>query len=138
MILPIVAYGDSVLKKRAQDIDEDYPNLKQLIENMFETMYHANGIGLAAPQIGKSIRLFVIDATPVAEGEDGDLTCEDFKRVCIIPILLEDLGQRRSGDWLLYTTDAADEVTRGLVVGTGSFTNKKTANDWLESQRNLH
>lgn len=96
MILPIVAYGDPVLKRRAEDIDEDYPNLKKLIENMFETMYHANGIGLAAPQIGKAIRLFVIDATPVAEGEDGDPSCEDFKRVFINPIILEETGEEWS------------------------------------------
>jgi peptide deformylase len=56
MILPIVAYGDQVLKKKAVDIDKDYPELEALINNMFDTMYEANGVGLAAPQIGKSIR----------------------------------------------------------------------------------
>ena len=93
MILPIVAYGDPVLKKKAADIDENYPGLKKLIDDMFETMYNANGVGLAAPQVGKSIRLFVIDATPVAEGEDGDPTCEDFKRVFINPIIFEESGE---------------------------------------------
>ena len=57
MILPIVAYGDPVLKKEAEEIDKDYPDLENLISNMFETMYNAKGVGLAAPQIGKSIRL---------------------------------------------------------------------------------
>lgn len=93
MILPIVAYGDPILKKQAEEIDENYPNLKDLIEDMFETMYKANGVGLAAPQIGKSIRLFIVDATPMAEGEDGDPTCEDFKRVFINPIILEEEGE---------------------------------------------
>lgn len=93
MILPIVAYGDPVLKKKAVEIDEDYPNLKKLIDNMFDTMYNASGVGLAAPQIGKSIRLFVVDATPVAEGEDGDPSCEDFKRVFINPVILEEEGE---------------------------------------------
>ena len=67
MKLPIVAYGDPVLRKVADEIDEDYPNLKQLIADMFETMYAASGVGLAAPQVGLPIRLFVIDATPFAE-----------------------------------------------------------------------
>jgi len=70
MILPIVAYGDPVLRKVAKEIDADYPNLKELIANMKETMYNASGVGLAAPQIGKDIRLFVIDASPFAEDDD--------------------------------------------------------------------
>lgn len=70
MILPIVAYGDPVLRKVGKEIDKDYPELNTLIANMWETMENANGVGLAAPQIGKSIRLFVIDATPFAEDED--------------------------------------------------------------------
>lgn len=92
MILPVIAYGDPVLKKKAEEIDENYPNLKELIENMFETMYASNGVGIAAPQIGRSIRLFVIDASAVAEGEDGDPSCEDFKRVFINPIIFEESG----------------------------------------------
>ena len=64
MILPIVSYGSSVLKKTAKEITSDYPNLSELIANMWETMYAANGVGLAAPQIGLSIRVFVIDASP--------------------------------------------------------------------------
>ena len=63
MILPIRAFGDPVLRKIGKDIDKDYPELQELIDNMFETMYSANGIGLAAPQIGLDIRLFVIDVT---------------------------------------------------------------------------
>jgi len=93
MILPVVAYGDPILKRKADEIDENYPDLKKLIENMFETMYNADGVGLAAPQIGKSIRLFIVDATPVAEGEDGDPTCEDFKRVFINPIIFDEEGE---------------------------------------------
>lgn len=87
MILPIVAYGDPVLKKMGTPITKEYPNLDTLIENMFETMYNAFGVGLAAPQIGLPIRLFIIDTTPFSE--DDDLTLEertslkDFKRVFI-------------------------------------------------------
>ena len=70
MILPIIAYGDPVLRKVATEIDADYPNLEKLISNMKETMYNASGVGIAAPQIGKAIRLFIIDASPFADDED--------------------------------------------------------------------
>jgi len=94
MILPIVAYGDPVLKKVAEEIDKDYPGLQQLIADMFETMYHANGVGLAAPQIGKSIRLFVVDAAPFAEDEEeGTEHLKDFKKVFINPIIEEESGE---------------------------------------------
>ncbi|CAM1355003.1 MULTISPECIES: peptide deformylase [Tenacibaculum] len=72
MILPIVAYGDPVLRKVGKDIDADYPELSKLITNMKETMYNANGLGLAAPQIGKDIRLFLIDASPFKDNEELD------------------------------------------------------------------
>ena len=88
MILPIVAYGDPILKKEAEEIEKDYPDLQKLITDMFETMYHAKGVGLAAPQIGKSIRLFIVDGSPFAdeEGEDPDpkaVGIENFKKVFI-------------------------------------------------------
>ncbi|MEX1384068.1 peptide deformylase [Lutibacter sp.] len=70
MILPIIAYGDPVLRKVGIDIDKDYPDLDILIENMKETMVNASGVGLAAPQIGKSIRLFIINATPFSEDDE--------------------------------------------------------------------
>ncbi|MBL7942830.1 MAG: peptide deformylase [Flavobacteriales bacterium] len=93
MILPIVAYGDPVLKRKAEEIDRHYEGLKELIDNMFETMYRAKGVGLAAPQVGKSIRLFIVDASPFAEGEDGDPECKDFKRVFINPIVFDEEGE---------------------------------------------
>ncbi|MDG1780604.1 MAG: peptide deformylase [Flavobacteriales bacterium] len=93
MILSIVAYGDPVLRKKAEDISEDYPKLDKLIENMFETMYEARGVGLAAPQVGLPIRLFIVDATPFAEGEDAEPAAEGFKRVFINPIIFEETGE---------------------------------------------
>lgn len=90
MILPIVAYGDQVLKKKAVDIDKDYPELEALINNMFDTMYEANGVGLAAPQIGKSIRLFIVDASPF---EDKEPDLKDFVQVFINPIIVEESGE---------------------------------------------
>lgn len=91
MKLPIIAYGDPVLRKKASDIDLTYTDLDKLIENMFETMYAAHGVGLAAPQIGLSIRLFVIDAKPFAEDEKG---LENFKKVFINAKILEETGNK--------------------------------------------
>ena len=107
MIIPIVAYGDPVLKKLAGDISEEYPNLDTLIENMFETMYEAAGVGLAAPQIGRDIRLFITDGSPFAdedEDEDGNpvepdpraVGIENFKQVFINPIIVEESGEEWS------------------------------------------
>lgn len=101
MILPIVAYGDPVLKMEAEEIDESYPELKELIANMFETMYQAKGVGLAAPQIGKSIRLFIVDGAPFAdeEGEEPDPKAagiESFKKVFINPIIEDESGPKWS------------------------------------------
>lgn len=96
MILPIVAYGDPVLRKKTKEITADYPNLKELIANMKETMYNASGVGLAAPQIGKAIRLFVIDASPFADDESLDeaerTTLQNFNKVFINPKILEEKG----------------------------------------------
>ncbi len=72
MILPIIAYGDPVLRKVGVDVDKDYPNLAELIENMKETMVNAQGVGLAAPQIGKAIRIFIVDTSPFGADEDLD------------------------------------------------------------------
>ena len=83
MILPIIAYGDPVLRKRAKDIENGSLDVKKLSENMFETMYAASGVGLAAPQIGQSIRMFVVDGEPLNEDEaeeDIDQTLIGFKK----------------------------------------------------------
>ncbi len=96
MILPIVAYGDPVLRKVGKEIDKDYPQLDKLIADMRETMYNANGLGLAAPQIGKDIRLFVIDASPFAEDEDISEEeknyFKDFNRVFINAKIIKEEG----------------------------------------------
>ena len=117
MILPIVAYGDPVLKKVANVIAADYPNLESLIENMWETMYHAHGVGLAAPQIGLPIRLFVIDTTPFAE--DEDLTKEEqdalkgFKAVFINAKITEEIGEEWTfNEGCLSIPDVREDVLR--------------------------
>ncbi|MBJ2175777.1 peptide deformylase [Aureibaculum sp. A20] len=78
MVLPIVAYGDPVLRKVGTEIDKEYPDLKELIENMKATMKNARGVGLAAPQIGKAIRLFIVDTSPFAEDDDLSIEEQDF------------------------------------------------------------
>ncbi len=77
MIYPITVYGDPVLRKTAEPIGPDYPDLAEFLENFWETMYYADGVGLAAPQVGRSIRIFVVDASAMAE-EDPSL--KDFKK----------------------------------------------------------
>ena len=102
MILPILAYGDPILKKECDEIGQDYPKLIELISDMFETMYKAKGVGLAAPQIGKNIRLFIVDGSPFAEKEDGEEDdplaegIENFKKVFINPIIEEEEGMEWS------------------------------------------
>lgn len=97
MILPIVAIGDPVLKKKATNITKDYPKLEALLENMFETMYNAYGVGLAAPQIGLAIRLFLVDTTPFSEDEDlseeEQNSLKGFKRVFINAKILKEEGE---------------------------------------------
>ena len=114
MILPIVGYGNPVLKQKAEEIDENYPNLKELLDNMWETMYNASGVGLAAPQIGLPIRLFIIDASPF---EDEKPELKDFKKVFINPVILEEAGE----EWVfnegcLSFPDLREDVSRKPVI----------------------
>ncbi len=110
MILPIVGYGNPILKKKAGEIDSTYPGLQEFIDNMWETMYNASGVGLAAPQVGKSIRLFIIDASPF---EDEEEELKDFKKVFINPEILEESGE----EWIfnegcLSFPDLREDVLR--------------------------
>ena len=99
MVLPIRAFGDPVLKKVAADIEPGHPGLEQLIKDMFETMYAANGVGLAAPQVGQSIRLFVVDTHAGSDDEDGEKAPEGMdaeprlKKVFINAYIVEEEGE---------------------------------------------
>ncbi|CAM3369240.1 peptide deformylase [Aquirufa ecclesiirivi] len=96
MIYPIIPYGDPVLRKIAKDIEPGSIDLIALAEDMFETMYAASGVGLAAPQIGKDIRLFVVDGRPMNEGEeeeDIDSSLIDFKKVFVNPTIVDETGE---------------------------------------------
>jgi len=97
MILPVVAYGDAVLKKKAKSITPEYPNFSDLLENMWETMYGAHGVGLAAPQIGLPIRIFLVDTTPFADdesySEEEQEKLASFKKVFINAEIIEEEGE---------------------------------------------
>ncbi len=117
MILPIVAYGDPVLRKETEPITKDYPNLDEVLENMFETMYEARGIGLAAPQINLPIRLFIVDATPFED--DEDLSEEEqqfvstFKKVFINAKMIEESGDEWAfNEGCLSIPDVREDVFR--------------------------
>ena len=98
MILPIVAYGSPVLRKETEEIEEG-SDINELISNMFDTMYASSGVGLAGPQIGESLRIFIVDASPFSEPEEGEkaskeqLRLKDFKKVFINPIIEAEIGK---------------------------------------------
>lgn len=117
MILPIVAYGDPVLRKVADDIDKDFPKFEELVANMWDTMYNANGVGLAAPQIGLPIRLFLVDTTPFADDEDlseeEQSALKGFRKVFVNARIEEETGT----DWAfnegcLSIPDVREDVSR--------------------------
>jgi len=110
MVLPIVAYGHPNLRKVSEEIDEDYEGLNELIENMFETMYYSEGVGLAAPQVNKNIRLFIVDASPF-EKDNPEL--RDFRKVFINPIITEETGTEwEFAEGCLSIPDIREEVIR--------------------------
>lgn len=117
MILPVVAYGDPVLRKRAESITKDYPKLEILIENMKETMYGAFGVGLAAPQIGLPIRLFLVDTEPFAEDEtfteEEQAELKGFKRTFINAEIVKEEGDEWAfNEGCLSIPDVREDVFR--------------------------
>jgi len=114
MILPIVGFGHPALRERAQPIDSNYPGLDELIENMFETMYNAQGVGLAAPQLGKGIRVFVVDGTPM---KDEYPYLEGFKKVFINPQKKSETGNTWAfEEGCLSIPDIRENVMRNETI----------------------
>ena len=110
MVYPIVVYGHPVLKKVAENIEKDYPGLDQLIADLFETMYKSEGLGLAAPQIGKSVRIFVIDGEPLADDEPE---FANFRKVFINPQITEKCGEMKAmNEGCLSIPNLREEVNR--------------------------
>ena len=121
MILPIIGYGDPVLRKVGAEINPDYPHLKEIIANMYDTMYNASGVGLAAPQVGMALRLFVIDTTPFSDDEDLSETeqkkMNGFKRTFINAKILKEEGEEWSfNEGCLSIPDVREDVYRNPVV----------------------
>jgi peptide deformylase len=94
MVRPIFVYGHTVLRKRADAIPADFPKLAEIIQDMFDTMYNANGVGLAAPQIGLAIRLFVVDGAPFQDRPDNAEDMISFKKVFVNPEILDETGEK--------------------------------------------
>jgi peptide deformylase len=117
MILPIVGYGDPVLRKMGEEITPEHPNLPEIIANMYETMYNACGVGLAAPQVGLSLRLFVIDTTPFSDDEELPVEEQEqlngFKRIFINAKMLKEEGELWSfNEGCLSIPDVREDVYR--------------------------
>ena len=114
MTYPIVVYGHQVLRKVSEDIDKEYPDLRQLIADLFETMYNSEGMGLAAPQIGKSVRIFVIDGTPIADDEPS---LAGFRKVFINPHIIEKSGEiKPMSEGCLSIPHIREEVNRESYI----------------------
>ncbi len=127
MVLPVYLYGHPVLRREAEDIDKDYPDLKKLIADMFETMYKTDGIGIAAPQVGKSIAVIVIDASPLAEDFPE---CADSKMVLINPTLdvIEDESPVSRAEGCLSLPGLSENVKR----------HEHVVLNWLDEDFNEH
>ena len=126
MILPIVVYGDPVLRKVANEISSDYPDLNKLIQDMYDTMYNARGVGIAAPQIGKAIRLFLVDTGPFAdidEEEEPEFTKEEmeelanFKRTFINARIIDEEGEEwKFNEGCLSIPKIREDVSRKSTI----------------------
>ncbi len=117
MILPIIAYGDPVLRKKCSEIPQDYPNLKDLIDNMWDTMYNAYGVGLAAPQVGTPVRMFLIDPAPFADDEsieeDEMNFLKNLRKVFINPKMISEEGEEWTfNEGCLSIPDVREDVFR--------------------------
>ena len=116
MILPIVAFGTPILRKKCVEISPDYPELETLLANMWETMYEAHGVGLAAPQINKGIRLFLIDTTPFIDDEE-ETEEVIVKKVFINAIIIEETGEDRDfNEGCLSIPDVREDVSRKPTI----------------------
>ena len=121
MILPILGYGDPVLRKMGEEISAEYPNLPEIIATMYETMYNACGVGLAAPQVGLSLRLFVIDTTPFSDDEELSVEKQEqlngFKRTFINAKMVKEEGELWSfNEGCLSIPDVREDVYRNEKI----------------------
>ena len=130
MILPIVAYGSNVLRKETEEIEEG-SDIKKLVDDMFETMYASSGVGLAGPQVDKSLRIFIVDASPFAEPEEGEEPSENlkilksFKKVFINPIIEDETGNEWPfSEGCLSIPGIREDVQRKSIIKISYFDEK--------------
>ena len=121
MILPIVGYGDPVLRKIGEELTSDYPKLNELISNMYDTMYNASGIGLAAPQIGLAVRLFIVDTEPFSDSEnlsdEEKIQLKSFKKTFInAKMLVEEGDEWGFNEGCLSIPDVREDVYRNEKI----------------------
>lgn len=121
MILPIYGYGEAVLREKGKEITEDYPNLSQIIKNMYETMDNAYGVGLAAPQVGMPIRLFVVDTTPFADSDEVSkeeaTELNGFRKTFINPKIIKEEGDLWSfNEGCLSIPEVREDVFRHETI----------------------
>ena len=121
MILPILAYGDPLLRKKTKALTKDYPKLDELLDNMFETMYTANGIGLAAPQVGMPLRLFIVDSTPFADDEDLTEAEREFASTFVKVFINAKMVEQSGDEWAfnegcLSIPDIREDVFRQRTI----------------------
>lgn len=129
MIYPVTVYGDPVLRKKTEPITKDFPNLKEFLANMFDTMYHSDGVGLAAPQVGQAIRIFVLDTTTAEdEGVPG------IKKAFINPVILEKSGE----EWVMNEGCLSLPEIREDVVRPESVKIKYVDEDFNEFEEVYH
>ena len=134
MIIPIYGYGEPVLRKVCEDITTEYPNLKEIIANMYDTMYHAHGVGLAAPQVGLPIRLFIVDTEPFCDTDDVSkeeaALMKDFKKTFINAKIIKEEGYIWGfNEGCLSIPDVREDVFRHDTITIEYFDedfNKKT------------
>ena len=134
MVYPIVAYGSPVLKRAAQEVDPSSAKTKTLIDDMYETMYASKGVGLAAPQIGLSSRVFVVDASPFVEDveEEESIFLKEFKRAFINPVIIEEIGELWSyEEGCLSIPGIHEKISRLRDIKIRS---QNTNGDWIEEQ----
>jgi len=131
VILPIVAYGDPVLRKKTREIEKDMPGLDQLIDDMFETMYAASGVGLAAPQVGRDLRLFIVDASGFVDDEEEDEeNLKDFTHAFINPKMIDESGNEWDfNEGCLSIPEVREDVTRKPTIRIKWFDR-----DWNEHE----
>lgn len=114
IVLPVFLYGSPMLRKVATEVPVGYPGLEEFISSLFETMYQSDGVGLAAPQVGKSLRIFVIDASPL---EEDDPSLKDFKKVFINPAIISYEGEKSTyNEGCLSIPDIREDVEREAAI----------------------